>query len=223
MGDTRRVAALMVAMLLVFAGCTKQVSGTAAPDPAQPPLAISEDGSGVVAGWDSAPAHIEIFTEPQCNHCADLQADFGDQLAYYIRIGQLQVTYRPLTFLDKDGNDHSARVANALFLAAEDGATGDQFQRFVEELWANQDPGGPGPSDDEMAEMAKAAGMSDDVAERIAGGAPAVDVAEMDSTNFGYLFDIDPLRTGTPTVYDLESDKKLDIYDDDWLAKLMQS
>ena len=36
-------------------------------------------------------------------------------------------------------------MSNALFLATGSGATGTQFQRFVKELWANQDPGGPGP------------------------------------------------------------------------------
>ncbi len=29
--------------------------------------------------------------------------------------------------------------------------------------------------------------------------------------------------TGTPTVYDPANDEKLDIYDNDWLSKLMQS
>jgi hypothetical protein len=28
---------------------------------------------------------------------------------------------------------------------------------------------------------------------------------------------------GTPTVYDLDKGKKLDIYDNDWLNKLIQS
>ena len=69
-----------VGLLLAAVGCTKQVAGTALPDPTKPPLALSDDGYGIVAGFDDAPAQIEIYTEPQCSHCADLQADFGDQL-----------------------------------------------------------------------------------------------------------------------------------------------
>jgi protein-disulfide isomerase len=221
------VVVLTIVLMLAAAGCTKQVSGTAQPDPNKAPLELSEDGFGIVAGFDNAPVRIEIFTEPQCTHCADLQADFGDQIAYYIGVGTLKVTYRPLTFLDEESGGHSARVSNALFLAAEgsDGqkATGTEFQRFVEELWANQDPGGPGPSDDEMADMAKQAGMPEKIASKIADGGSAVNVTDMDDTNFEYLFEIDSVDTGTPTVYDPANDEKIDVYDNDWLNKLIQS
>jgi protein-disulfide isomerase len=221
------VVVLTIALLLGAVGCTKQVSGTAQPDPNEAPLELSEDGFGIVAGFDNALVRIEIFTEPQCSHCADLQADFGDQIAYYIGVGALKVTYRPLTFLDEESGGHSARVSNALFLAAEGSegqkATGTEFQRFVEELWANQDPGGPGPSDDEMADMAKQAGMPENVASEVADGGSAVNVTDMDDTNFEYLFEIDSLDTGTPTVYDLANDEKIDVYDNDWLNKLVQS
>ncbi|ULE34117.1 DsbA family protein [Mycobacterium sp. IDR2000157661] len=217
----RVVAVLVLTVSLAAAGCTKQVTGTAQRDPAQPPLTVSDDGFGIVAGFDDAPARIEIFTEPQCSHCADLQADFGDQLAYYIGIGQLKVTYRPMIFLDDVDDGHSARVSNAMFLAADTEATGTQFQRFVEELWSHQEPGGPGPSDDEMADMAEAAGMPADAVERIAGGGSAVNIAEMDVANFDYLYDVDPLTTGTPTVFDAAADEKLDIYDDNWLSRLI--
>ena len=104
-------------------------------------------------------------------------------------------------------------------------ATGTQFQRFVQELYGHQErtKGGLGPSDDEMAEMAKAAGMPGEVADRIAGGGSAVNVKDMDDLNFGFLYDIDMVETGTPTVYDLANDEKLDIFDNGWLSKLMQS
>jgi protein-disulfide isomerase len=221
------VVVLTIVLMLAAVGCTTQVSGTAQPDPNKAPLELSEDGFGIVAGFDHAPVRIEIFTEPQCTHCADLQADFGDQIAYYIGVGTLKVTYRPLTFLDEESGGHSARVSNALFLAAEgsDGqkATGTEFQRFVEELWANQDPGGPGPSDDEMADMAKQAGMPEKIASKIADGGSAVNVTDMDDTNFEYLFEIDSVDTGTPTVYDPANDEKIDVYDNDWLNELIQS
>ena len=217
------VLLLTLGLLLAAVGCTQQVTGAAQPDPNQPPLTLSEDGFGIVAGFEDAPIRVEIFTEPQCTHCADLQADFGDQLAYYIRIGTLKVTYRPLIFMDEGEGGHSERVANAMFLAAEGDANGAEFQRFVQELWANQDPGGSGPSDDEMADMAKTAGMPDKVADRIAGGSSAVNITDMDDNNFAYLFEVDPLETGTPTVYDPATDEKLDIYDNAWLEKLVQS
>jgi hypothetical protein len=50
-----------------------------------------------------------------------------------------------------------------------------------------------------------------------------VNVTDMDDTNFEYLFEIDSVDTGTPTVYDPAKDEKIDIYDNDWLNKLIQS
>ena len=96
---SRATVAMTAALLITAAGCTNQVTGTAKQDPTQPPLALSDDGSGIVAGYPDAPVQIELYTEPQCNHCAELQDEFGDEMAHYINLGQLAVTYRPLTFL----------------------------------------------------------------------------------------------------------------------------
>ena len=197
--------------------------------PDQPPLAVSEDGFGIVAGFDNAPTHIEIFTEPQCSHCADLQTDFGDQLAYYIGVGQLEVTYRPMTFLDDRPAAIRRRSATRCSLAAQKTgspqvtATGTEFQHFVENVWAHQRPGGNPPTGDELLDFAKKAGMPDAVAQNIKGGGSAVNVKEMDDANFEFLYEIDSVETGTPTVYDLGKGEKLDIYDDNWLTKLVQS
>lgn len=219
------VAAL--GLLAPAAGCTTQVAGTPRAASAAVPLAVTEDGYGIVAGFDDAPAKIEIFTEPQCTHCADLQRNFGDQLAYNITVGALQVTYRPLTFLDDDYDGYSSTVANAMFLATEavdnSAATGAQFQRFVEEVWVNQDPGGEPFSGDELREMAAGAGMPDLVADHLADDREGVDIVDMEDANFGLLFDIDRVETGTPTVYDLNAEEKLDIFDDDWLSELVES
>ena len=226
---SRAVVLITAATMIVAVGCTKQVAGTAESDPNKPPLTVSKDGYGIVAGFDNAPTKIEIYTEPQCNHCADLQHDFGDQLAYYIAVGQLEVTYRPMTFLDDTTGGYSGQVSNALFLATQKTgspqvtATGTEFQHFVENVWAHQRPGGNPPTGDELLDFAKKAGMPDAVAQNIKGGGSAVNVKEMDDANFEFLYEIDSVETGTPTVYDLGKGEKLDIYDNDWLTKLVQS
>src|SRR5262249_45337663 len=84
---SRAVLAVTAIMLLFVAGCSKEVAGTAKQDPKQPPLALSEDGQGIVAGYPDAPVQFELYTEPQCNHCAQLQADFGDDIDHYINLG----------------------------------------------------------------------------------------------------------------------------------------
>ncbi len=230
----RGAAAVAAALLLGAVGCTNQVTGTATVDPTNPPLGLSEDGYGIVAGYPDAPVQIELYTEPQCTHCADLQAAFGEDMKRHINLGDLAVTYRPLTFLDDPATDHhSARVANALFLAVgapeasdeNNMASGPEFQAFVEDLWAHQNPGRPGPSDKQMAKMAKDSGLPDDVASRIGDGdtADQTDIDEMAAYNYGALIGIDPITTGTPTVYDLGSQEKVDIHDDDWLENLLST
>ncbi|KAA0101827.1 protein-disulfide isomerase [Mycolicibacterium sp. P1-18] len=231
MRRTPVIIAVALSAVVALSGCTRAVSGTALGDPDPPRVAMTEDSFGIRAGLEDAPVQLEIYTEPQCTHCADLQHDFGDQFAYYIGAGQLAITYRPMTFLDTPDTDgHSARVANALFVAASPGGqastSGAQFQRFVERLWANQDPGGRGPDDATIAEFARAAGVPDFQVQQIETGAAeksAADLADMESTNFQFLYEVDPLNTGTPTVFDLGAGEKLDVYDDDWLTKVMES
>lgn len=229
------VLAVALSLALVVSGCSRAVVGTPLGDTNPPRVAVTDDSFGIRAGSEDAPVQLEIYTEPQCTHCADLQHDFGDQFAYYIGTGKVAITYRPMTFLDGPGTSgHSARVANAMFVAAGaaqggdagPSATGRQFQRFVEQLWAHQDPGGAGPDDATIAEFARAAGLPDDRVRQLLGGATAKnadDLAAMESTNFGYLYEVDPVTTGTPTVFDLRAGRKVEVYDDDWLAALVDS
>ena len=230
----RTAVAVTAALLIGAVGCTNQVSGTATMSSTKPPLGLSEDGYGIVAGYPDAPVQIELYTEPQCTHCADLQAAYGDDIKRHINLGDLAVTYRPLTFLDDPSTDHhSERVANAMFLAVgapeatdeNNMASGPEFQTFVEDLWAHQEPGGPGPSDKQMAKMAQESGLPDDVASRIGDGETAdnIEMEEMAAYNYGALIGIDPITTGTPTVYDLGTNEKVDIHDNDWLTNLLSS
>jgi hypothetical protein len=134
-----------------------------------------------------------------------------------------------MTFLDNETGGYSEQVSNALFLATEKTgspevkSTGTEFQRFVQQVWAHQRPGGKPPTGDELQEMAKKAGMPEAVAQNIKGGGSAVNVKDMDDANFEFLYEIDNEGMGTPTVYDLNKGEKLDIFDNDWLNKLVQT
>ncbi len=214
---------LVVALAFLVTGCSREIAGVAQVDPRGPATAVSSDGFGIVVGDPNARIHIEVYTEPQCRHCADLQADFGDAFARYTNLGQLAITYRPLTFFDDRPGGYSERVSNALFLAAGPGTSAKAFQAFVQDLWGHQDSHGTGPSDTEIADMARDSGVSATAVDAIRAGKPALDLEEMAATNFEYLFEIDPINTGTPTVFDLNENEKLDIYDNNWLSKLMST
>jgi protein-disulfide isomerase len=216
------IALVTMTLLLLTVACTRQITGTARQDPNQPRTAVTEDGFGILAGDPDASAQIELFTEPQCPHCAILQADFGSEIASYIGLGQLAVTYRPVTFLDQSG-DHSARVSNAMFAAADVAPRAVAFQAFVEDLWAHQQPGGTGPSNDEMAEMAQRSGIPAPGVTAIKGGGEAVDTQDMSDLNVELLAEINSQQVGTPTVYDLVNNEVVDISDQNWVSKLIST
>ena len=58
------------------------------------------DGKAVLVGSGAAPVQLEIFCDPQCPLCAELESTYGDRIAGDLASGRLAVTYRWLTFLD---------------------------------------------------------------------------------------------------------------------------
>ena len=209
--------------LLTAVGCTRQIEGSALSDPIKPLTQVSEDGFGIHAGFDEAPVQIEIFAEPQCTHCAHLQATFGEDIKRHIESGQLAVTYRPMTFLDDEyGIDYSAVVANALFLTVEPSTKAATFQNFVEDLWANQDLSFTDYTDDDFADIARDSGLSDDIIARISDGDSALDTDKLASANETLMSDESPESPGTPVVYNLKRKETIDISDPAWLDHLLQ-
>jgi hypothetical protein len=94
------------------------------------------------------------------------------------------------------------------------------------QLWAVWDGGPSEPTVEEMAVFARGAGIPDEQVARIESVQPAMDstdTADTTDVNFEFLYLLDPLDTAMPYVYDLKKDRKLDVYDDNWLSKVMES
>ena len=177
------------------------------------------DGDGVLLGSPIAPVQLEIFCEPQCPHCAELESDGGDRLAGALASGRLAITYRWLTFLDgRHHNDVSARLTNALFLAADPATSPTAYQAFVQDLYRRQSA--DGPSNNAVAAMARESGLPDAVADRIAAGDTAVDAAAVDDANKARLKEANPDNPGTPTIYNLNTKSIVDTQDPGWLDAL---
>jgi len=217
-----RLGALLTIVMLVTVGCGRSVRGSAHPDPHAPGTTISSDGFGIIAGDPKAEIQIELYTEPQCSHCAHLQGEFGPQMKRLINLGDLAITYRPVTFFDLGGSTYSARVSNALFLAA-DRTSGPAFQAFVAQVWGHQQPLGPGPTDAELAAMARDSQVDGGAADRISTGTAAVNTAAMNDANEVRLQRILRDNPATPVVFDLHRNTMVDTSDADWLTKLMSS
>ena len=219
----RLIAVLSIGLLLVTTGCGRTVYGAATPDPHTPGTAITADGFGIIAGKPDAGIQIEVYTEPQCSHCAHLQGQFGPQLKTLINLGELAVTYRPVTFLDQGHSTYSARVSNALFLAAGHHTSGPAFQAFVEDVWGHQQPRSAGPTDAELSMMADRSHVDGQAVVRIAAGQSALNTDDMSKANEVRLQHLLHDTPSTPTVYDLNRNRLLDTSRDNWLRKLMAS
>ncbi|OKH83809.1 hypothetical protein EB75_06820 [Mycobacterium sp. ST-F2] len=213
------VLATALALLTASTGCGRTVTGSALRDPDLPGVTLTADGFGIIAGRPDAPAQIEVYTEPQCTHCAHLQDTDGPEMKSLIALGLLTVTYRPVTFLDTEYG-YSAKVANAMFLAAAHGTSAPALQAYVATLWGHQNPGGSAPSDGQLAGWAADAGVSAEAVATIQFGEHAVDTDEMTMTNETRLQEIRDGDAGTPTVYDLTGNTVVDIQETGWLAKL---
>ena len=85
------------------------------------------------------------------------------------------------------------------------------YQAFVQDLYRHQSSDGPSNSD--IAAMARESGIAEAVADRIAAGDHVVDTAALNDANRARLDQVNPENPGTPTVYDLKANKVVDIQD----------
>jgi hypothetical protein len=178
------------------------------------------DANGVLVGSWIAPVQLEVFCEPQCPHCAEFEAADGDRLAAALASGRLAITYRWLTFLDgRHHNDVSARLVNALFLAADPATSPTAYQAFVQDLYHHQSS--DGPAGDAVATMARESGLPDVVADRIAAGDNVVDTKAVSDANKARLVEENPANPGTPTIYNLNTRSVVDTQDPGWLDALI--
>jgi protein-disulfide isomerase len=179
----------------------------------------TSDGDGVLVGSWLAPVQLEVFCEPQCPHCAEFEAADGDRLAAALAGGRVAVTYRWLTFLDgRHHNDVSARLVNALFLAADPATSPTAYQAFVQDLYRHQSSAGPAGG--AVATMARDSGLPDAVADRIAAAPNVVDTTAVNDANKGRLKEENPADPGTPTIYNVNTRSVVDTQDPGWLDAL---
>jgi hypothetical protein len=113
----------------------------------------------------------------------------------------------------------SARVSNALFLAADPATSPMAYQAFVQDLYHHQSS--DGPANDAIAGMARESGLPDFVADRIAAGDNTIDATAVSDANKTRLKEESPENPGTPTIYNLNTRSVVDTQDPGWLDALI--
>ncbi len=186
---------------------------------------LAENASFIV-GERTAPVTVDVFEDFACPHCRDFEERSGNSLAAATQAGQLRVRYHLLTFLDSrsPSGDYSSRGAGAILCVARHGDV-RVFQRLHSDLFAKA-PGQDAQSDltnEQMAELAVAAGANEDTRRCIADGAAVADAQEMAKTSEKQLANSNDGQVATPTVL-VAGEQVEGIMDDDaWVARLIDT
>lgn len=137
-------------------------------------VSVGEDGA-VLVGLPDAKTSIDVFEDPMCPYCAQLENTNGQEVAQKIDEGALAVRYHTLDFLNRlsASGDYSTRAASALMCVAQSGDA-VAFSAFHGALFApaNQPPenGKSDHSNAELADLAKEAGANDAAVACVADG-----------------------------------------------------
>ncbi len=116
----------------------------------------------VTVGDAKAPVIVDIYQDYMCPFCGDFDRANASDLASLAAAGSVQLRLHPMNFLDEasKGTKYSTRAANALVTVFK--AEPDKALAFNTALYAAQPAENtPGLTDAQIAQQAKAAGVSD--------------------------------------------------------------
>lgn len=116
----------------------------------------------VTAGDAKAPVVVDIYQDYMCPYCGEFDRANAADLSALAASGQAQIRLHPMNFLDSasQGTKYSTRAANALVTVFK--AEPDKVLAFNTALYEAQPAENtPGLTDAQIAEQAKAAGVSD--------------------------------------------------------------
>ena len=209
------IAGLVIAIIAVVVDAVNDDVDTPRANPSGPlvnPKNITSDGA-IPVGQDGAPVTVEIYLDYMCPACGQFEQANTAELDRLVQSGTARLALRPIAFLDEqsEGTRYSTRAANAMATVV-DGAP-EQVRPFHEALFREQpEEGTRGLSDNRIAELAKEAGVPQEVVDRFTALTFEPWVAKSTETAFnsgvsgtptikinGQVFQGDPYSTGPLT------------------------
>lgn len=131
--------------------------------------AIPVGSNGVVGeDLDDSRVRVDVYLDFMCPICGVFEESQGPVLEQLREDGVADVYYHPVSILDRysQGTEFSTRSASAAALIAEESP--ENFLGFIEAMFLNQpEEGTTGLSDAEIQEIARVAGVPDDVVAKI--------------------------------------------------------
>lgn len=151
---------LIAGGLLLVVGGYFLVTNLGSDKPATPPEGATET-YGLLVGEADAPKEIVIYEDFLCPFCGQLEETVGDQLDAAVEKGEVNVEYRPLSFLGRV-SDYSPEAANAFAVVLDE--SGPEVAKSFHDLLFDNQPAesGPFPDDDQLVEWAVEAGAEED-------------------------------------------------------------
>ena len=183
-----------IAVVVVRASGGGDETPPAATGAVVPPSNIEPSG-GFLVGAADAPVHLAVYYDYMCPACGAFEQANADELDRLIDAGTVRVELRPISFLDEQsqGTQYSTRAASA-FAAVVDGHP-DAAWAFHGALYENQpSEGSKGLTDDQIAGIAREAGVPADVVDTFADRAFEPWVVSVTNQAF------DDGLQGTPTI-----------------------
>ncbi|MFF0816428.1 DsbA family protein [Rhodococcus sp. NPDC003318] len=185
---------------------------------------VSADENGVILlGVPNAATTIDLYEDPMCPYCAQLEHTNGQEMAQKIDEGALAVRYRTLDFLNRlsASGDYSTRAAASLLCVADSG-NAVAFSAFHTALFAEdvqpEENGDSDHSNAELAQIAKDAGADDTAVACISDGTNVEKAAA--SAQAGRQALVATGATGTPAVVTADGTVVDALGNPNWLADL---
>ncbi len=143
------------------AGPTPSIAATASPNGITGN--ITDNGS-IRIGKPDAEVTVRVVADLQCPACKAFEAANGQVLEDAVNSGTAAVEYNIISFLDRasGGAEYSSRAANASYCVAQ--ADPAKYQTWLSTMYEQQPAEGTsGLTDDQLIEIAKLVGYTDDV------------------------------------------------------------
>ncbi|GAA2236292.1 thioredoxin domain-containing protein [Rarobacter faecitabidus] len=169
------VGLVIVAGLIAFVVISGNKKVNVNPDASAPTTAVGINGGisfgadGVAGTSNDGAIVVETYLDFLCPWCAKFEAENTANLDEFREAGEITLVVHPISMLSGgDKTAYSSRAASAFAYVADNAP--DKALAFSTALYTNQPPEtGDGLSDDEIVDLAKGAGVPEDVAKAAVG------------------------------------------------------
>jgi protein-disulfide isomerase len=161
------IVGLVVAIVVSLVTAGGRDEATADPTAALVAPAGATAAGALTLGEATAPVRLEIFLDYMCPFCGRFERANGADLQRLVADGTVRLELHVLSFLDKasSGTRYSTRAANAVVTVFDKAP--DRVLAFNGALFSQQPAeGSQGLTDDQIADLARDAGVSADLVTR---------------------------------------------------------